>query len=1033
MLNGHIDCCEGRNILGWAIPSEDRPHCEITVADPAGNIVAGVVASSPRSDLFSLGAGRTDFAFRIGVPDVDQPGPVRIFADGVEMPGSPVLLGPDRFDGHMTIADGRVSGWVSSRDRMSITTPVQLYDQDGERVATLATTLSPNKDDSFFRPALFSAPLPQACFGRDELLLTAKAGDTVFATATGAARLNGYLDALSAKTCGGWVFSPDAPERRLEVAVYRDGVMIGSATTALERDDVRSLYPGVGRCGFEVALEPDRRATDSVAHISIRLTGSSHELFGGPFLMGTRAQIMQDAYEALLAAIPGIAMRGGAGSGVLRAGYNEWLHSMRGGSGEVRIKTQPLLTASAPARRLTIVIPVHSDVGATRTCLESVLRDRCEDRDAIVIVNDNPGDAAIETLVSAQAAHPNVFVLRNPTNAGFVGSVNRAMEFVRRGDVLLLNSDTELFAGTINELHAMLHASPEIGTVTAISNNATQFSYPHPTMTDSDIDDIGWPELAAVALRENAGKTVTIPTAHGFCMLIRRAVLDEIGLFDPIFGRGYGEENDFSLRASDRGWRHVAAGGALVRHLEAASFGAEKPALVAANLSILSERFPEYRERIDRFAKADEMRRLRWALDFHRLRRLKATGIRLDLTIGNWMDGGTELAARDIESVVRNPKVRTLRLTAQKDGSLRLLVDGLRMLAVFQPDDTAELFRQLTNLAPERVIVHHLLGFDEAFVRALRDLIGERQSIFHLHDFYYACPRVTLIDASGGFCGGAAAERCGRCVALAGSHVAYRMDQMSVASHRALFQDILAGATHLIAPSDDTAARVSAMMPGLKPAAVPHPQYGKSFPIGLRRGTSHDICLLGALGPHKGSHTLRNLARHAWLNCPDIRFHVIGFTDIDKELSEVGNVTISGKYDRDDLPALVDATRARIALFLHGWPETFCYTLSEAVSLGMIPVVPDIGAPAERVRGAGFGVIYPFPIDVDQVLQVLIGVASGAIDYSPEGALPLNFDTSASHERLRALYLAGPSAEPDTGVGQAPVVARPKRRNVGRT
>ena len=58
-------------------------------------------------------------------------------------------------------------------------------------------------------------------------------------------------------------------------------------------------------------------------------------------------------------------------------------------------------------------------------------------------------------------------------------------------------------------------------------------------------------------------------------MYIRRAALADVGLFDAdAFGRGYGEENDFCLRASARGWRHLLACDTFVYHEGTVSFGA---------------------------------------------------------------------------------------------------------------------------------------------------------------------------------------------------------------------------------------------------------------------------------------------------------------------------------------------------------------------------------------------------------------------------------------------------------------------------
>lgn len=959
-----------------------------------------------------LGNGTCDFAFAIGVPFTDAVGPVRIFADAVEMPGSPLFLDADILDGELTIAGGTVSGWVCNRQSLVTSYRVTLTDQDGNAVMSVSAAPDTKGRDPLFAPSRFTAPLPAACFGRAELCLTARVGGSVFARAIGSARLDGYLDSVTREACTGWLFSPDAPDRRFDIAVYRDGVQVGTGATRIVRHDVLGRYPGAGACGFDLALRHQSVQANSLEHISIRIAGTDRELFGGPFLVGSRAAAIDDAYGALQRA---------GDSTALRDAFADWLAHARGGGDQIRLKTRALARPASHTKRLSVVIPVYADVAATRTCIESVLRECRADTGSVIIVNDNPGDMAIAELVDSFQRHENVFVLRNARNEGFIASVNRGMDFARAGDVLLLNADTELFPGALQEMQRVLRAGPAIGTVTAMSNNATLFSYPHPTLAADRLDDASWADLAAVALRANAGATVDVPTAHGFCMLIRREVIDEIGLFDPAFGRGYAEENDFSLRASDRGWRHVVAGGALVLHEEARSFGAEKAALVAANLEILGRRFPEYAGRIDRFAKADPVRRLRWPLDLERLRRLFAGGRDMRLCITNWLDGGTLRAAQDIDAVVHATDTLTVRVTCGRDGMIVLTTDALRLRAVFAPSESDILFEALATLPLKRTIVHQLLGFDQDFVRRLDRFLTGRDSIFHVHDFYYACPRVTMIDATGTFCGGAAADRCVRCVEMDGPHAAHRMEAVTPAEHRSLFEGLLSRAARVIVPSGDAAERLGALLPSVNAVAVPHPQTETAFPIGVRRGTAQDICLLGAIGPHKGSHTLLALARYARINHPDMRFHVLGFTNIDLELEAVGNVSISGQYEPGDLPALIGDTGARMALFLHGWPETFSYTLTEAVSLGLIPIVPDIGAPAERVRQAGFGVVYPFPIEVPSVAATLVGIGNGTIAFSRDGGLPLNFDTAGAHERMRALYRRDQPVPPA-------VTIKPRRR-----
>ena len=88
----------------------------------------------------------------------------------------------------------------------------------------------------------------------------------------------------------------------------------------------------------------------------------------------------------------------------------------------------------------------------------------------------------------------------------------------------------------------------------------------------------------------------SVPTGNGFCMYIRRSCIDEVGTFDEAaFPRGYGEENDFCMRALHRGWRNIVDDRTIVYHRRSASFGEDKSGLIKQAASILNEKYPEYK------------------------------------------------------------------------------------------------------------------------------------------------------------------------------------------------------------------------------------------------------------------------------------------------------------------------------------------------------------------------------------------------------------------------------------------------------
>jgi glycosyltransferase involved in cell wall biosynthesis len=395
------------------------------------------------------------------------------------------------------------------------------------------------------------------------------------------------------------------------------------------------------------------------------------------------------------------------------------------------------------------------------------------------------------------------------------------------------------------------------------------------------------------------------------------------------------------------------------------------------------------------------LRRGRWALDFPRLHKATAAGVGCVLVVENWLGHGTKRAIDDIEEEVRFDDKVKLRLTSLANGFMELSCTAPIVRALFAPEDGAELFRHLVRLPIHNMVIHQLLGFDAAFIRGLTGLLRHHHSICYIHDFYAVCSRVTMIDSAGTFCGMADNATCTRCVAIGGSHEVSRLTDLEPTQHRALFAELLGAATHVVAPSGDAAAYIARAYPDVNPVAISHPQHGLNFPDHIAGGRVEKIILLGAIGRHKGSARLLELLRVAGIVCPSLHFHLIGYTDIDEQLLQYSNITITGPYTVGALPGLVERAGGVIALFLHEWPETFSYTLSEAVSAGLFPVVPDIGAPAERVRQAGFGAVFPFPFDARDVLAMLERLCNSP-DALAQGS-PKGFETPHYASAMRAL------------------------------
>ncbi|MEO8460929.1 MAG: glycosyltransferase, partial [Dokdonella sp.] len=262
---------------------------------------------------------------------------------------------------------------------------------------------------------------------------------------------------------------------------------------------------------------------------------------------------------------------------------------------------------------VAIIIPVFNAPAAVAVCLDSVVKHTPNDV-RVIVIDDASDDPTIAPLLQRHADHPNWSVLRNPANCGFSATVNRGMRAAGAADVVLLNADTEIAAHWLTGLRRAAVSREDIGTVTAVSDNAGAFSVPE--LERENPFPAAWSFAgAARALWQQSGLAYpALPTGNGFCMYIKRRVLASVGDFDAeAFPQGYGEENDFCQRAEAAGFVHVIAGNVLVRHARSQSFGVDRrAALGRAGMTVLRERWPHYETAIAASLFSFERRVLDW-------------------------------------------------------------------------------------------------------------------------------------------------------------------------------------------------------------------------------------------------------------------------------------------------------------------------------------------------------------------------------------------------------------------------------------
>jgi O-antigen biosynthesis protein len=274
------------------------------------------------------------------------------------------------------------------------------------------------------------------------------------------------------------------------------------------------------------------------------------------------------------------------------------------------------ISADREDASVTVIVPVYGDYVATQACLEGLMRELDkESQHRAIVVNDASPDDRIRELVEGLVPRRNLRVLTNPRNLGFVGTINRALQEIPSGDVVLLNADTIIPHDLIARLSAAARLSPDIGTVTPLSNNGEFTSFPLPNRSNAvgSVADIE--TLDRITAQVNADGVIDIPNGIGFCLYITRGCLDAVGALSEDYHRGYLEDVDFCLRARQRGFRHVCATSIFVGHAGTRSFGKHKRSLVVRNLEIIERRFPLYRGECAVFMQVDPLKAARQAIE----------------------------------------------------------------------------------------------------------------------------------------------------------------------------------------------------------------------------------------------------------------------------------------------------------------------------------------------------------------------------------------------------------------------------------
>jgi len=611
--------------------------------------------------------------------------------------------------------------------------------------------------------------------------------------------------------------------------------------------------------------------------------------------------------------------------------------------------------ASIAAATVDVIVPVYKGRIETLRCLHSVLSASGTTPFELVVINDASPDAQLTKNLERLAELRLFTFSSNSNNRGFVHTVNCGMALHPDRDVVLLNADTEVYDGWLDRLVAAAGRDPYTGTVTPLSNNATICSYPRFLHDNPFPLEVSYAELDAIAAEMNADLEAETPTCVGFCTYIKRACLNEVGLFDEkAFGKGYGEENDFSQRAIRRGWRNVITANIFVRHWGSTSFQGEKSKRIQAALKIVANRYPDYHRDVAQFIALDPLKEARQRLDWGRLQRLRRE--KNVLIISHNRGGGTERHVQeDVQRLTRDGYgVYLLRPMPGRGSHVTLGHHATRSLPNILPlalEDIRGLRQALIRLGITEVHTHSLVDAIPDAPEYITTLIGSIGASWevNLHDYKVICPRINLADENGRYCGEPSETECNQCLAVRGSD----FGTPEIGAWRTMHRRVLTTANKVLVPDDDVADRLMHYFPEVAFEVSPHEDIGprdiKITTPALQPGETLHITVIGAISRVKGFDVLLACAQDAQKRDLPLRFTLMGYSHNDRLLEKAG-VHVTGRYIEEEALSRL-RTIAPHAVWLPSlWPETYSYTLSLALQAGYPVFAFDIGAIATRLR-----------------------------------------------------------------------------------
>jgi len=219
--------------------------------------------------------------------------------------------------------------------------------------------------------------------------------------------------------------------------------------------------------------------------------------------------------------------------------------------------------------KTSIIILTYNKMDYTKKCIESIRKFTEREKHEIIVIDNASNDGTLEWLEMQK----DIIVVANKENLGFPKGCNQGIEIATGNEILLLNNDVIVTFNWLEKLRKALYSSDEIGAVGPITNYCSNYQSIKTTYKTID-------EMHEFAKNFNVNKNGDWEyrlKLVGYCMLIKKEVVDKIGLLDEIFTPGNFEDDDYSLRIINQGYKLIVCHDTFIHHFGSVTFKNDIP------------------------------------------------------------------------------------------------------------------------------------------------------------------------------------------------------------------------------------------------------------------------------------------------------------------------------------------------------------------------------------------------------------------------------------------------------------------------